>query len=294
MRDIRHQRIRFIVFRCRADHTLITAKSAFEICERRLETNYPNQDPANKAGPHRCFFLREQIASKGRSERRIERFSEFSNLLFLKLISEIENRREEEGRNRSLEARYCWDAFAQKPQEEMLDYINDTVLPRLVNSYNHSGEVFQSRLLIVNPSTLHAIIEKLSPLSLLDTESDVKGDAFEYFLKYSITVGNDLGEYFTPRHIVKLMVELIDPAYGETVYDPCCGTGGFLIEAFKHIERKVAITPETRRFLEKKNHLRERTYRNGSHRQDEHDSGWRWTHKHLPKRCSCISCKRPI
>ena len=199
-----------------------------------------------------AFSYANKLLRKEGLREGIERFSEFSNLLFLKLISEIENRREEEGRNRSLEARYCWDAFAQKPQEEMLDYINDTVLPRLVNSYNHSGEVFQSRLLIVNPSTLHAIIEKLSPLSLLDTESDVKGDAFEYFLKYSITVGNDLGEYFTPRHIVKLMVELIDPAYGETVYDPCCGTGGFLIEAFKHIERKVAITPETRRFLEKK------------------------------------------
>ncbi len=71
-------------------------------------------------------------------------------------------------------------------------------------------------------------------------------------MKNSITVGNDLGEYFTPRHIVKLVVELIDPSYGETVYDPCCGTGGFLIEAFKHIAQKVRITPVTRDLLENK------------------------------------------
>ena len=180
----------------------------------------------------------------------IERFSEFSNLLFLKLISEIETSREAHGEPRSLEARYCWEAFAKKPPAEMLDYINDTVLPRLVNSYNHSGEVFQSRLQIVNASTLSEIVNKLSALSLLDADSDVKGDAFEYFLKHSITVGNDLGEYFTPRHIVKLIIELVDPIFGETVYDPCCGTGGFLIDAFRHIARKVKTTPDRRRVLE--------------------------------------------
>ena len=210
----------------------------------------PTKAQQTKQALIEAFSYANDLLRKEGLREGIERFSEFSNILFLKLISEIENKREVEGKSRSLESRYCWDAFAQKTQEEMLDYINDTVLPRLVNSYNHSGEVFQSRLQIAKASTLHAIIEKLSPLSLLDTESDVKGDAFEYFLKNSITVGNDLGEYFTPRHIVKLMVELIDPAYGETVYDPCCGTGGFLIEAFRHIERKVAPKPETRHFLE--------------------------------------------
>ena len=121
----------------------------------------------------------------------------------------------------------------------MLDYINDTILPRLVDRYNHSGDVFQSRLLIGTPTSLKRIVDKLSALTLLNADSDIKGDAFEYFLKNSVTVGNDLGEYFTPRHIVRLMVELIDPRFGETVYDPCCGTGGFLIYAFEHIKKKI-------------------------------------------------------
>ena len=180
----------------------------------------------------------------------LERFSEFSNLLFLKLISEIESDREESGLPRRLEKRYCWDAFSAKPPDEMLDYVNDIVLPRLVGQYNHSGDVFQPRLSIARPETLKEVVEKLSSLSLLDAESDVKGDAFEYFLKHSVTVGNDLGEYFTPRHIVKLIVELIDPAYSEQVYDPCCGTGGFLIEAFKNIAKKVKWSEETRHVLE--------------------------------------------
>lgn len=180
----------------------------------------------------------------------IERFSEFSNLLFLKLISEIEIDRESRDEPRRLAKRYCWEAFSTKPAPDMLDYLNDTVLPRLVGAYNHSGDVFQPRLAIARPETLKSVVDGLSELSLLDVDSDVKGDAFEYFLKHSVTVGNDLGEYFTPRHIVKLVVDLVDPAYMEQVYDPCCGTGGFLIQAFRHIARKVKWTDETRIVLE--------------------------------------------
>ena len=176
----------------------------------------------------------------------VERFSEFSNLLFLKIISEIEDDRERTGESRRLEKLYCWTAFATKPQDEMLNYINDTVLPRLVKDYNHSSEVFEPRLRITSAATLKELVDELSELSLLDTDSDIKGDAFEYFLKHSISVGNDLGEYFTPR----LIVDLIDPRYGETVYDPCCGTGGFLIQAFRHVAGKVTDTPEHRHVLE--------------------------------------------
>ena len=179
----------------------------------------------------------------------IERFTEFSNLLFLKLISEMEDDRQKRGEQRILEPRYCWSYFCDKAGDDMLDYINDTILPRLVDRYNHSGDVFQRKLLINSPATLKRIVDRLSELTLLNADSDIKGDAFEYFLKNSVTVGNDLGEYFTPRHIVRLMVELVDPRYGETVYDPCCGTGGFLIYAFEHIKRKILPTEEAMDFL---------------------------------------------
>lgn len=182
----------------------------------------------------------------------IERFTEFSNLLFLKLISEIEADRERLGEPRILERKYCWEAFCKKDAGEMLDYVNDTILPRLVGKYNHSGDVFQQKLLITNPETLKKIVDKLSPLALLDTDSDVKGDAFEYFLKNSVSVGNDLGEYFTPRHIVKLMTDLVDPVYEEKVYDPACGTGGFLIQSFRHVKAKVKPTKESAKVLQEK------------------------------------------
>ena len=114
----------------------------------------------------------------------------------------------------------------------------------------NSGDVFQSKLKIKTAENLKRIVDKLSSLQLLNAESDVKGDAFEYFLKNSVSVGTDLGEYFTPRHIVRLMTDLVDPKFREKVYDPCCGTGGFLIQAFKHVKRKCKNTKENMKVLE--------------------------------------------
>lgn len=172
----------------------------------------------------------------------IERFTEFSNILFLKLISEIEDDRANNNEDRILEEKFCWNAFNNKEADDMLVYINKIVLDRLVNQYNHSGDVFERELKIKNPNTLKSIVDKLSKIELKNADSDVKGDAFEYFLKTSITLGNDLGEYFTPRHIVNLMIDLLDPKFGEKIYDPTCGTGGFLISTFNYIKKRSANT----------------------------------------------------
>lgn len=191
-------------------------------------------------------ILRKDGLSEGK-----ERFTEFSNLLFLKLISDIEKLREEKGEERRLEEIYCWDTYKDKTAKELQEYINKVVLPRFDKEYNHTSDIFNKKLLINKAQNLKDIIDKISKIgNLLDTNSDIKGDAFEYFLKNSISVGNDLGEYFTPRHIVKLMVELLDLKFTETVYDPCCGTGGFLIEAFKNIKNKCKHTKENLKILE--------------------------------------------
>lgn len=182
----------------------------------------------------------------------VERFTEFSNLLFLKLISEIENHNEKQGLSRRLARKYCWESFSTLDGVRMMEYINNVVLPELVGRYNDSGDVFKEKLGFKSTETLKSIVDKLSGLPLINIDSDIKGDAFEYFLKDSITVGNDLGEYFTPRHIVRLMVNLIDPQFGEKIYDPTCGTGGFLIQAFRHIKQRCKLTPENRNVLEKK------------------------------------------
>lgn len=243
-------------YRLKSDGLLITELISEKLLSRFInegaEIFSPTKVAHTKDEIIEIFSFADDLLRQEGMREGVERFTEFSNLLFLKMIDEIEEDREGRGEKRRLDKMYCWSSFNKKSANELLDYINDTVLPKLVDKYNGSGDVFQKELGIKNPLILKKIVDKLSELVLSNTDSDVKGDAFEYFLKNSITVGNDLGEYFTPRHIVKLIVDLVDPNFGDTIYDPCCGTGGFLIEAFRHIRSKVKASKENIDFLEKK------------------------------------------
>lgn len=85
---------------------------------------------------------------------------------------------------------------------------------------------------------LKNLIEHMSSISVgnLNYNADVMGDAYEYLIKkFADLSKKNAGEYYTPRSIVKLMVMLLDPKPGDSVYDPACGTGGMLIEAIRHI-----------------------------------------------------------
>jgi len=168
----------------------------------------------------------------------IERFGEFANILFLKLISESEQSR--------IDSSCSWDTIKRIPPTTRIDYINGTVLKKLNDLY---GTDIFTPLTIRDNAILKEIMDKLDPLTLTDVDSDVKGDAFEYFLKASTASKNDLGEYFTPRHIVKTMVRLVNPQIGEKIYDPFCGTGGFLIETFRHIYNNMPRNPATEKML---------------------------------------------
>ena len=168
-----------------------------------------------------------------------ERFSAFSEILFLKLIDESERLAEHRGEKRRFEDRFCWNHFVQKYKNDdraLLDFISGSVWQKLKEEY---GDIFSSQFSIKKASTLKDIIELVDPINLTSTDTDVKGDAFEYFLK-TVTNGNkDLGEYFTPRHVVRTIVNLVKPVYGEKIYDPFCGTGGFLLEAFKYLSLRA-------------------------------------------------------
>jgi len=75
-------------------------------------------------------------------------------------------------------------------------------------------------------------------MSNATVEPDVFGQAYEYLIKRFADQSNKkAGEYYTPRSVVKLMVDILDPREGETVYDPACGTGGMLVEVVEHVKR---------------------------------------------------------
>ena len=165
----------------------------------------------------------------------IERFSEFANILFLKLLSE-------QGEDD------LWDTLMRLPETDIVPYLNSVIVDRFQENYG--GEVISP---ITTESTviIKKIVQKLNPLNLTDIDEDIKGSAFEYFMEKTTTATNDLGEYFTPRHIVRFMVRLLNPKFGETVYDPFCGTGGFLTESFKHISQQRRVSMSTSEKLQK-------------------------------------------
>jgi len=88
---------------------------------------------------------------------------------------------------------------------------------------------------------LKDLIEALSEISLGNkaVSSDILGDAYEYLIgKFAdITRRKKAGEFYTPRSVVRMMVDLLDPKEGESIYDPACGTGGMLLGAIEHVER---------------------------------------------------------
>lgn len=82
---------------------------------------------------------------------------------------------------------------------------------------------------------MERLMELLSSFRLSSVRDDIKGIAFEHFIhSYTRGTNNDLGQYFTPRHIVRMMVHFLKPQIGETIHDPFCGTGGMLIECFRY------------------------------------------------------------
>ena len=121
----------------------------------------------------------------------LERFTEFANILFLKLLSE----RDPDDPT--------WSDLVGKRDEELPDYLNRFVIEKLKRRYD-SDVLSETH---VNGSALKKIIQELNPLQLLSVDEDIKGVAFEHFLSRTTAIRNDLGEYFTPRSVVRFMVQ---------------------------------------------------------------------------------------
>lgn len=99
-------------------------------------------------------------------------------------------------------------------------------------------EIFDTNDTIkIKENSFLQIVKELEKYNLSDTSDDVKGIAFEQFL--GRTFRGELGQFFTPRTIVDFMVDVLEPQEGETICDPACGSGGFLINAFEYVREKI-------------------------------------------------------
>lgn len=109
----------------------------------------------------------------------------------------------------------------------------------LISIFNDFDDAKWSNKERISDNRLKDLLEHFSALNLDDAHctNDVLGHAYEYLIKkFADLTNKKAGEFYTPRPIVSLMVRILDPKPGETVYDPACGTGGMLIESRKYID----------------------------------------------------------
>jgi len=184
---------------------------------------------------------------------------QISYLIYLKLLDEEESGRELKARllgkqtngNGALlypkqAERFRWSKWRFKSGTDLRDFVRDHVFPymaSLVKEEPQIAEYFRDAILeIVDPNVLKQVVDEIDGIEFAKLGTDVKGDIFEYLLTH---LGQSAlnGQFRTPRQIRSMMVEMLDPDLGDTIYDPACGTGGFLIDAVEHILAKYSTEP---------------------------------------------------
>ena len=131
-----------------------------------------------------------------------------------------------------------WKNFKQKNAAEMLRGVRDEVFPHFhkLNGGTTFGEYMQdAQLMIQKPSLLVSAVNMIDTLDI--AEGDAKGDLYEYLLSKLTTAGIN-GQFRTPRHIIRFMVELLEPRPTEIIGDPACGTAGFLVGVMQYLVEK--------------------------------------------------------
>jgi len=169
-------------------------------------------------------------------------FDEISKILFMKIMYE---------RSATEEMIFSKDKFQvdEKNYEQIIrprlkeqaTYLDQDYMQYLFDDTKRKFEndgIFEPKDQIkIKRNSFEMIVEELEAFNLSDTSDDIKGIAFEQFL--GKTFRGELGQFFTPRTIVEFMVDILDPQEGETICDPCCGSGGFLINAFEYVRNKI-------------------------------------------------------
>jgi len=156
-------------------------------------------------------------------------------LLFLKMADE--QTRPPYSRPAIVPPELGWPSLLAKDGDELEVHYRH-VLEELGRKPGMLGEIFKkARPDIQNPATLkRLIVDLIEPEKWLSMDADVKGDIYEGLLAKSAAESpKGAGQYFTPRELIKAIVDVMKPGPDDTVCDPACGTGGFLLAAYQHV-----------------------------------------------------------
>lgn len=217
------------------------------------------------------------IMRRGNCAGAMQYVPELTWILFLRILDEKEHREEQEAEalgvpfRPSLETPFRWRDWAappetlpegrtnkrvdlqNSPQNAFFNFVNTELLPHLKNLKNRPDASPRQKVISeimtgverVRIDTERNFLDVLDKVDQLTTEAVdpthvfTLSQVYEGLLLKMGEKGNDGGQFFTPRQIIKVMVQVIDPKADETAYDPGTGTGGFLVESFEHIMQKL-------------------------------------------------------
>jgi len=174
----------------------------------------------------------------------LDAIEQLSYLLFLKRIDDEENTRERQARLRGLPYQsrvpddMRWGTWTHLQADAALTHLKATVFPRF-KDLGTEGSSFaeymkNAECKINKPSLLIEACKLIDAMQISQQNQDVQGDLYEYLLGRLNTAGRN-GQFRTPRHIVRLMVQMIDPKPGERIGDLAAGTAGFLVNAYQYM-----------------------------------------------------------
>ena len=186
----------------------------------------------------------------------LEVIEQITYLLFLKRLDDLHTLEENKGARlkTSIERRMFpegadprgrpygdlrWSRFKNVAPAEMFTVVNDHVFPFLRtlggDDSTYAHHMKDARFTIPTPALLSKVVDMLDRVPMDDR--DTKGDLYEYMLGKIASAGQN-GQFRTPRHIIRLMVEMMEPTATDVICDPACGTCGFLVTAGEHLRER--------------------------------------------------------
>ena len=178
----------------------------------------------------------------------VTRIQQISFLFFLKMLEEQDTAMEKEEKLTGREhtsifegktEKFRWSRWREKTGDNLYKFVRDEVFPfidELQNGHTNIRQIFHgAKLLIPDEVTLKRTVEIIDTIEFSNLDTDIKGDLYESLLA-SIESAGELGQFLTPRHIVRAIIEMVNPKIGETIFDPACGSAGFLITVYEWLK----------------------------------------------------------
>jgi len=179
-------------------------------------------------------------------------FDEISKILFIKTIYERDNSKNQIfSLDIYKKEKIDFEKYRFNERKDFYQFLFEQTKKDYIDD-----DLFEpTEIIRIRENSFEAIVKELEIYNLSTTSDDVKGIAFEQFL--GKTFRGELGQFFTPRTIVDFMVEVLDPQETETICDPCCGSGGFLIKAFEYVRTKIEAKVQQEKELIKQEYYTE-------------------------------------